>query len=546
MNGLGKWLGVLLFSSFLLTACGGGGGGGGVPVTATLTGTITDSTLAPVAGATVQINDGRLHTTNAAGRYAIAGLPGGTYRLTFAGPTAEYFPATANITLTTGKTTILDLFLTRATGQAVDSSTGGAITSEVFIDGPLFAGYNLAPNELTTDGTTPFAGLATAYLAPIDVSKPGHGLANFQATLGMFFPALALDTAILETYGSAGLNLTDAAGAALSLNAAPTSTLTIPIPVPLQTTVPPPPASIDLWYLDTATGTWLPNATQATLVDTNTDGTGDSYTGVVSSPGLWRAAVERTQAAGELSEISGTLLFSNGAPAGGVTIYLNGTDHGYQFIATTSGTGTFALPAKTGGDYELNFSIPANRAQWPHQETITNLAAGDVSLGNIMLPYAPPVVGGAARATITIDGRPAGATAPNTLGYLLAAGRQISGDDDLLAAQNVADVTFLANDPALLFGAVTLTPTQSGGGIQRVANTFEGLTTAPAAGYFSLANLPEQYTIANLETAPKPILVAVKTPYGHYAKISIDSVTTNPDGAWRVTFRHAFSLSGNF
>jgi hypothetical protein len=531
-----KWL-VVLVASLTLSGCGGGGGGA-VPPSATLTGTITDTTLAPVEGATVRINNGAAFKTNAAGRYRITGLPGNkAINLTYAGPNAEYFPAAATVTLTLGRTTVLDLFLTRATGQTADANVGGTITSETFIDAASHAAYNLTANELTS-GATPYTGNATVYLSPVDVSRPGHGLATFQATLGSFFAALAVDTAILETYGSTGLNITDPAGTALGLISTPTSSLTIPIPIALRAA---PPATIDLWYLDEATGTWLSAGDTAVL-----DLGGESYSGVVSRPGLWRAAVEKTEAAGELTEITGTLQFSNGAPSAGTIIYLNGTDHGYQSIATTSSTGTFSLPGLTGGDFSLNFSVWANGAQWPHQLSIASLAAGNASLGNIMLPYAPPVPGGAARATITIDSRPAGAIAPDTLGYLLAAGRQISGAEDLLAAQNIADVTFLANDPAALFGAVTLTPTQAGAGIQRVANTFAGLTVAPAAGYVDQTDPdPANWTIANLETATLPVLVVVKTARGHYAKISIDSVTPYL-GAWQVTFRHAFSLSGNF
>lgn len=533
-----KWL-VVCVISLTLIGCGGSGDDGAVtPRVLSLTGTVTDTNLAPVAGATVRVNNGTPVTTNAAGRYNLYDLAGNTpLRLSYAGPAAEFFPAAATVTLTAGKTTVLDLFLVRATGQTVNADTGGAITSQVHLDPSGNAVFNLAADELLAGGVA-YAGTATAYLAPVDVGKPGHGLANYQAGLGTFFRALAADAAILETYGSAGLNLTDGAGAALSLIATPTSTLTIPIPASpaeLRTTAP---ATTPLWYLDTTTGAWLASGATATK-----DISGESYTGIVSRPGLWRAAVELTQSAGKLTEITGTLLFNNGAPAAGATIYLNGTDHGFQNISTTSDTGAFALPAKTNGDFCLNFVVYANGAQWPHRQTITNLGAGNATLGNVILPYAPPVAG-AATATITIDSRPTGPIGPNTLGYLPAAGRQISGDDDLLAARNIADVTFLANETTT-FGAVTLTPTQAGAGIQQVAATFAGLTTAPAAGYFTSADQPAQYTIADLETATLPVLVVVKTAQGHYAKISIDSVTSFY-GAWRVTFRHAFSLSGNF
>lgn len=553
MNGKLNWLAVCVISLSLI-GCGGGGGGGGasevatpvapvtpaVPLTATLTGTITDTTLAPVAGATVRINNTAAATTDAAGRYTITGLTENTSLLVaFAGPTAAFFPAAATVRLIGGKTTALDLFLTKATGQTVNAATGGTITSQTYLDPPGNAVYNLAANDLLS-GAALYGGNATVYLAPVDVGKPGHGLAIFQASLGALVRVLAADTKILETYGSAGLNITDAAGTPLAIVAPPSSTLTIPIPATpaqLRTNAP---ASIDLWRLDTATGSWThtPGETANKV--------GDTYTAAVSSPGLWRAAVERTQSAGELTAITGTLYFNNGTTASGATIYLNGTDHGFQSIGTTGANGTFSLPARTGRNFTLNFVVWANGAQWPYQQTITSLGAANAGLGNITLPYSPPVAGTTATATIKIDSMTTN-TNPVQLGYLLAGGRQISGKEDTLAVEQISDVVFIANAAIPPFGAATLTPSRNGGGVQVVAgNTFEGLTTAPTVGYFTSADAPAQYTIANLETATLPVLVAVKTAQGHYAKISIDAVTAFGATGWQVTFRHAFSLTGTF
>ena len=79
--------------------------------------------------------------------------------------------------------------------------------------------------------------------------------------------------------------------------------------------------------------------------------------------------------------------------------------------------------------------------------------------------------------------------------------------------------------------------------------TFAALTTAPGGTYYTYLNTPAEYTIKDLNNATLlPVLVAVKTAQGHYAKISIDAVTAIPSltTGWQVTFRHAFSLTGTF
>jgi hypothetical protein len=84
-----------------------------------------------------------------------------------------------------------------------------------------------------------------------------------------------------------------------------------------------------------------------------------------------------------------------------------------------------------------------------------------------------------------------------------------------------------------------------GSGIQVVTGqTFGSLTTAPASGYDSTAA-----AAIDLSTATLPLLVAVRTAQNHFAKISIDSVTSlNPpnNNEWQITFRHAFSLTNTF
>lgn len=81
-NTLGKWVGVLLCSLFASIACLGQN------ITATLTGTVTDTTGAAVAGASVTVHDNSRNAdvstvqTDQAGVYTIPDLPVSTYTVT--------------------------------------------------------------------------------------------------------------------------------------------------------------------------------------------------------------------------------------------------------------------------------------------------------------------------------------------------------------------------------------------------------------------------------------------------------------------------------
>jgi|GEM_PF-2083310 len=538
---------VMLFVAGL-SACGGGGGGSYVPPPATkVGGTVTDTTLAPVAGATVEvIGTTRSKTTDSAGRYSFAGMmPGKEYTLKITGPDASCFPTFARATLTAYHPTMLDVYLTRAGDNpvpTVDAAAGGSVTSTAFIGGAQTATINLAANELANGDGTPYAGNAGVYIAPVDVGKLGYGLATYQVNLDNVFAAITASSTIYELYGSAAFRVVDGASNDLGLVSPSTSTLEIPIPASPADLRANAPSTATMIYLDETTGSWVEDG-NATL-----DASLTSYTGIVSRPGIWRAVL--THDFTTLTEITGQATFNDGSAASGVTVYVNGVDYAYQNQTTTDANGNFASLVKNTGTVNVRFVVAANGAQWTHDVELVDPTAADV--GALQLPFAPPVRGGVATQTVLVDNRDTAVSpsnAPDVMGYILGSGRTVYDPAELtdVTAVNVADFSFVANQFDIGSGLISLTPTESGSGIQVVAGqTFETLTTAPASGYI----LPPTPFAVNLEpgTATFPILIAVQTAQGNFAKVSIDSVTSMnaQNNLWQITFRHAFSLTAKF
>lgn len=545
MKTVRQWLGILLVV-FTFSACSSGGDSVPPPATpqfrfpqTTLTGRVTDTNLAPVENASVELIRSsislRTFESDAAGRYTIDGIivPGIEYTLVFRGPDSSYFPVLDKLTLVEDEPTVLDAYLPRATAQTVNAATGGTVTSETFIDAVEQSTLTLAAGDLEDSSGTAYSGTATVYITPIDVGDLGYGLARYEPNLDTVFSALAADAAIFDVFASAAVAIEDASQNELSL-ASSSSTLTMPVPASPSDLRANAPATISLYYLDPTSEAFVESGT-ASL-----DAGGDSYTGAISRTGVWIAAVKRPVA--ELTEVTGTLQYSDGTAAAGAVVYINGTDYAYQDTAVTDADGGFSLAAKTGGDVEIHAVIAANGAQLPYDRSITAVGAANAALGTISLPFAAPVADATASVTMTLD---SGNTASDQIGYILAAGRQVY--DDAGASANVTDITFLANAVPVL-GDITLTPTQGGSGIQVVSGiAYDDLATAPTTGYVTSADAAADYTVdLTNASASSPILVAVKTAQGHYGKVSIDSVTNTGGTIWTVSFRHAFSLTGTF
>ncbi|PKN13258.1 MAG: hypothetical protein CVU69_02865 [Deltaproteobacteria bacterium HGW-Deltaproteobacteria-4] len=509
---------VLALLAVSLMACGGGGGGGGSAPTLKLTGTVSDSTQAPVDGATVFAYSDTNSiiaqaTTNAVGRYSFTTLPvNAPLTLKVSGP-AGTFPAQAEkITLSSSAPTVLDFYLP-STAPASETTAGSGIwQSPAQIHGPRRAVVaSLSPAQTAVN------------VAPFDVSLIGDGYPVYSVS-----PLAVGVDEIIELY----------AAAAFSVSGATITSADLYLPVPLVLDVAAAAAAAPVLYrFDETINAWV-DTTITPVLTVDPVSSAPAFRATVTQAGLYR--VGKVVPA---TPVTGTLTYSDGTtPAAGVTVHVTGSAtgnaYGYQQEVVTDSLGQYTALVKTGGTTSYTFTA------WGFGVELSQSSATPTAT----LAFAKPTYGVPATATLTLDDP---AVLPNTsadsIGLIVASGR-LSNDpvviDGTTLTDGRADVSFNVNS---FDGSLTLNATTKGSGIQQAAvgKTFANLTVAPTTGYAdatTFATIPVPTTIPT-----GGLLVVVKTSDG-YAKISIDSVTETPanSGNWVITFRSAFSLSGNF
>lgn len=518
MKHLAQILLTLLYVVSLM-ACGSGGGGGGggaVPdPVLSLTGTVSDSTQAPVNGAVVTIFNTAgtpiaQATTNAVGRYSFNDLGTEADRtIKVTGPSGT-FPAQAEkITLAAAAATVIDFYLPSSAPASVATAISPTTwQSPTQIEGARRAYLQLAAAPASTPAVT---------LAPVDVSQFGDGFPSYSVS-----PlALGVDE-LLEVYAAAAFSFS---GPALT-----GATLRLPVPPSFDATAAATVAPV-LYRLDETTAVWVAQTAVPAYVLDPTNG--NYFSAAVTQPGYYRVGK-----AVPAQPVTGTLTYSDGTtPAAGVTVHATGGDYGYQQVLVTNAQGQFTALVKTGGITGYTFTA------WGFGVELNQSSATP----SATLGFAKPAATVPATARLTLDDP---GILPNagvdSIGLIAASGR-LSSDVKVIDGSPLtparADVSFNVSS---FDGSLSLNATTKGSGIQAIpGTTFETLTAAPANGY------ADQTTFASIPiptTIPAGgLLVAVKTSAG-FAKISIDSVTETPaaSGNWTITFRSTFSLTGTF
>lgn len=504
-----------------LMACGSGGGGGGggtvvtPPPVLSLTGTVSDSTQAPVSAAVVTLYNTAgtpitQATTDAVGRYTFHDLGTGADRsIKVTGPSGT-FPAQAEkFSLAADAVTVLDFYLPSSAPASVATAISPTTwQSPTQIDGPRRAYLELAAAPASTPTVT---------LAPVDVSQIGDGFPAYSVS-----PlALGVDE-ILEVYAAAAFSFS---GSALT-----GATLHLPVPPAFDATAAVAVNPVLYRFSETAVA-WVAEA--AVPVYVLDPPNGNFFSVAVAQPGYYRVGKPVPA-----QSVTGTLNFSNGTtPAAGVAVHVTGSDYGYQQLLVTNAQGQFSALVKTGGSTRYTFTA------WGFGTELSQ----DSATATATLGFAKPTASVPAAASLTLDD--AGIlpnVGPDSIGLIAASGRlssEVKVIDGTPLTPARADVSFNVNS---FDGSLSLNATTKGSGIQAVTGTsFEALTTAPASGY------ADQTTFAAIPiptTLPAGgLLVAVRTSAG-FAKISIDSVTETPaaSGNWTITFRSTFSLTGTF
>jgi len=481
-----------------LVACGGGGGGGGTP---NLLGNVADSTRQPLAGVSIAAydNNGKQvgsTKSDAAGRYKLRVPTGKPLTLVATGLTGTFPAQTENITLVSGSSTLLDIYLP-STDVATESS------ANVWQSQAVLRSMQAAVLDATLSAPQPTA----VYLAPYDVAEIGNGYPIYSVS-----PFALADSSITEYFAAAGVTTDVAFDQAV---------LYLPVPLNLVTT---PPANADLYRFDPTTHAYVVAGT-ATLGTDLVNGD-PAYFATITADGLYRVG---TSTANNADSTVGTVLYQDLTPAAGITVFVTGTDYGYQQIAVTDVNGQFSALTKNGGSSSYEF------VAWGYG---LQLSATDTS-PSTTLPFNEPMSGTPAATSITLDD----VLGPISIGLIAASGRMSTDDqiiDGTLTALARADVSF--NVSAFGPDPLTFQATTKGSGIQEIIGTsFDNLKSVPTSGYVAY----DGFTFPSLVINPAGggQVFVIQTDVG-YAKVGIDTVSGA--GPYTLEVRAAFSLTGKF
>lgn len=417
-----KILCLSLVCTAVLVACGGGGDSitptaatpvAVVPVvvaTDPVTGRVTNAqTGAGLAGVTVSVGSVSA-TTGADGSYRLAGLALGT-------PVVLAFTSTGF----SAQSRSLDALTAETAAQVVNVPLLPVAFTETF--DPTVARTSTVPGSTaqvqlpanalrTATGAMP-VGQVTARLTPL---APG---ANAEVMPGNYLAATATGTAPIESFGALDVTYTDSTGAALNLASGQTAVLRIPLSARTTT----PPATVPLFYFDTATGLWKQEQT-ATLMGTAPN---QYYQGSVPHFSYWNAdQIYNTVT------ITGCVQDSAGTRLSNVNIFTDGTNYTGRARATSNSTGSFTVSAKSNSNLVLGGE---RRGFLSNQRAITTLAANQTLTDCLVL--ATPV---------TLPGTP---TTAQSLSVRLSWGASPSDLDSHTKGPNANNETYYSDKGSL-------------------------------------------------------------------------------------------------
>jgi hypothetical protein len=234
----------------------------------------------------------------------------------------------------------------QATQGSTSASLGVAAGGNVSL--PLSTARVTLPAASLVDTTGAAAsGSVTVKLTAIDPALAPKSVAG-----GLYTTDTTAQAPLLETFGAIDVQATDAVGQALKL--APGKLATLRIPVRTRATTAP--ASIDLYFFDTAQQIWVKESS-ATLAGDVT--TGQYYEGKVGHAGTWGAAVAIT----DTVNITGCVEDDNHkVPTGTVKVYTDGVDYSALAWSTLGSDGKFSVRMKRGASALLVVKDAASEA----------------------------------------------------------------------------------------------------------------------------------------------------------------------------------------
>jgi uncharacterized protein YfaP (DUF2135 family) len=264
---------------------------------------------------------GRNATTDAGGNFTLDGLAlADRLPVTFDAPT--HGETTRIAAVTEGTNTISARMLPVGSSTTFDAAAGVTATVPASTAQVVLAGGSLQ----RADGTAA-SGTLTARLTPIAPAVDSTLMPGDFTTLVGGTP-----TAI-ESFGALVVSLNDAEGNALNLR--PGSTATVRIALSSRNSNPP--ATVPLYYFDTATGRWVEEGV-ATLAGSGSD---RYYEGTVTHFSTWNA-----DQAYNTVQVLGCVADATGQRVANATVSSDGVDYSGTSGATTDANGNFTLPIR--------------------------------------------------------------------------------------------------------------------------------------------------------------------------------------------------------
>ena len=292
-----------------------------VPAIGALGGRVVDEmTGAGIAGVRVSAS-GLSATTDSDGSFSLGNV-GAQDRISVVFDGAGHAQTARIASVTAGATSDLQVrMLPVGISASVPVAAGGTVSL------PTGPGRVVLPAngvQRVSDGSIP-SGDMTVALTAIDPAS------NTAQMPGDFTTMQAGAAVPIESFGAINVQLSDSSGAALNLRSGQTATIRIP----LSSRNPSAPATIPLFWYDTAAGRWVQEGT-ATL-----DATNSYYEGTVSHFTTWNA--DQTY---NSINVTGCVKDAAGNPLANAFLQTDGVDYSGTSSARSAADGSFVLPMR--------------------------------------------------------------------------------------------------------------------------------------------------------------------------------------------------------
>jgi hypothetical protein len=336
-------------------ACSSSKSGGPASTATTVSGIVTDSTGAVLAGATVSAG-GATTMTATNGTFSLGVAPQANVVVDFS--KSGYLESSKALIATAGSTSHVSAALkAMAAMMPLDATQGGSVT------GAQGASLTAGPGVFVDPAGNPVTGSVQVSLTPLSPSVPGDLAAYPGALVGSTTGAAP---SLLQTYGV--LNVTVMQNGQ-DIQVAAGQTVTVTIPVTGTGTLPP---SQDLWSFNLATGMWDHEGT-ATLM-------GSAYTAQLAHFSYHN--IDAAIVSGQATCVTGLVVDKSGNPVAGA--YVSPSEGAsVDTLLTTDSSGQYCTWVLSGGSETLT----ADSTAAPFGEGSITLTGGPAVTFPSSYPY---------------------------------------------------------------------------------------------------------------------------------------------------------------